>query len=226
MIGILCSRQLPLHVHFTGHCVKGQTLENAVTLKYVRLGEYDIETDSDCIQEFNGQLDCADPPVDYAIEQIIPHPQYNPTNPSKHHDLALLKLNESVKYSDFIQPICLPTSEFHKGLVPGLPHMVCGWGKTDLCKSSNNPSSVNANQRTVLVKQKYGGRIVQSPIKLKVTLPYVDKKNCTKKYAEGNVKLSPSQICAGGVKAKDSCSGNAQGKTVSNTMTNNVALLR
>jgi hypothetical protein len=48
---------------------------------------------------------------------------------------------------------------------------------------------------------------VQSPIKLKVTLPYVDKTNCTKKYAEGNIKLSPSQICAGGMKAKDSCSG-------------------
>jgi hypothetical protein len=58
-----------------------------------------------------------------------------------------------------------------------------------------------------VVKQKNGGKIVQSPIKLKVTLPYVDKMICTKKYAEGNIKLSPSQICAGGQKAKDSCSG-------------------
>lgn len=57
------------------------------------------------------------------------------------------------------------------------------------------------------VKHKYGGRSVQSPIKLKVSLPYVDKTSCTKKYAEGNIKLSPSQICAGGMKAKDSCSG-------------------
>lgn len=57
------------------------------------------------------------------------------------------------------------------------------------------------------VKQKYGNKLVQSPIKLKVTLPYVDKANCTKKYAEGDIKLSPSQICAGGKKAKDSCSG-------------------
>lgn len=48
---------------------------------------------------------------------------------------------------------------------------------------------------------------MQSPIKLKVSLPYVDKTNCTKRYAEGNIKLSPSQICAGGAKAKDSCSG-------------------
>lgn len=117
---------------FPGHCVKGETLENAVTLKYVRLGEFDISNDTDCIQELNGQLDCTDPPVDYSIEKIIPHPLYNPKNPSKHHDIAILKLNVTVKYSDFVQPICLPTKEFNKGLVPGLPHMVCGWGKTDL----------------------------------------------------------------------------------------------
>lgn len=130
---------------FPGHCVKGETLENAVRLKYVRLGEYDITNDTDCIQEWNGQLDCTDPPVDYPIERIIPHPLYNPTNPSKHHDLAILKLNQSVKYSDFVQPICLPTKAFNNGLVPGWPQVVCGWGKTDLCKSSNNLRSANVN---------------------------------------------------------------------------------
>lgn len=106
-----------------------------MTLKYVRLGEFDITNDTDCIQELNGQLDCTDPPVDYTIERIIPHPLYNPKNPSKHHDLAILKLNDEVKFSDFIQPICLPTKEFDKGLTPGKAHMVTGWGKTDLCKS-------------------------------------------------------------------------------------------
>lgn len=93
-------------------------------MKYARLGEFDISNDTDCIQELNGQLDCADIPIDYAIEKIIPHPLYNPKNPSKHHDLAILKLKETVKFSDFIQPICLPTKEFDKGLVPGYQHMV------------------------------------------------------------------------------------------------------
>jgi hypothetical protein len=98
------------------------------------MGEYDITTDTDCIQELNGQLDCMDAPVDYEVEKIIPHPLYNPKNPSKHHDLALLKLKENVKYSDFTQPICLPTKEFNKGLVSGVAHVVCGFGKTDMCK--------------------------------------------------------------------------------------------
>lgn len=136
-------------VIITGHCVKGATLEEAVTLKFVRLGEFDITNDTDCIQELNGQLDCMDPPVDYAIEKIIPHPLYNPTNPSKHHDLALLKLNETVKYSDFIQPICLPSKEFNIGLVPGLPHTCVGWGKTDLCKSWSNLLSIIVNQAEI-----------------------------------------------------------------------------
>lgn len=116
------------------------------------MGEYDITNDTDCIQELNGQLDCMDPPVDYAIEKIIPHPLYNPNNPSKHHDLAILRLSETVKYSDFIQPICLPTKEFNKGLVPGIQHMVTGWGKTDLCKSFNN-SSITKCQSSAYISQ-------------------------------------------------------------------------
>lgn len=86
--------------------VKGDVIEKAVTLKQVRLGEYDLTKEEDCIQELNGNLDCADPPVDIPIQEIIPHPQYNPTNPSKHHDIAILKLARRVNFTDFIQPIC------------------------------------------------------------------------------------------------------------------------
>lgn len=118
-----------------GHCVKGETLEKAVTLKYARLGEYDITTEKDCINSINGLIDCAPSPVDYLISKIIPHPQYDPKNPSKHHDLALLRLKDSVVFNDFVKPICLPTKEFNKGFIPGHIHTVCGWGKTDMCMS-------------------------------------------------------------------------------------------
>jgi Trypsin len=86
------------------------------------------------VQNEDGQLDCMPPPVDYVIEEIIPHPQYDPKNPSKHHDLAILRLNESVKYNDFVRPICLPTKEYNKGLTPNFVHTVTGWGKTDHCE--------------------------------------------------------------------------------------------
>jgi V8-like Glu-specific endopeptidase len=127
--GVLINSQFVLTA---GHCVKGETLEKTVILKYVRLGEFDLTSEKDCIQENNGQLDCADTPIDIPIEKIIPHPLYNPNNPSKHHDIAILKLKEKVQFSDFIQPICLPTPDLDKGLRMGQEQVVCGWGKTDL----------------------------------------------------------------------------------------------
>jgi hypothetical protein len=43
---------------------------------------------------------------------------------------------------------------------------------------------------------------------LKISLPYIEKLRCTQIYGKEKINLSPSQICAGGQKAKDSCSGN------------------
>ena len=178
-----------------------------MTLKYARLGEYDLITEKDCVQIHNGHLDCAPPPVDYDISEIIPHPQYDPKNPSKYHDLALLRLTENVRYTNFIRPICMPTEDFEKGFISGYRHVVCGWGKTDMCKSAIYCNKSLISIKRISVKAKYGNKLVSSPIKLKVSLPYADKVNCEEKYAAGNIKLSPSQICAGGMKAKDSCSG-------------------
>lgn len=113
--------------------MKGDIIEKAVVLKYARLGEYDLTTEKDCVQIPNGQLDCAPSPIDYEISDKIPHPQYDPKNPSKHHDLALLRLKDRVSYNDFVRPICLPTKGFNKGFTPGNKHVVCGWGKTDMC---------------------------------------------------------------------------------------------
>lgn len=179
------------YVLTAGHCVKGETLERSVILKFVRLGEYDTSTDEDCIQEFGGQLDCAPLPVDIPIQKIIPHPSYKPNEGSKFHDIAIVKLAEPAKFSYFIKPICLPSKEFDSGLKSGETHVVTGWGKTDLFKANN------------------GGKIVQSPIKLKVSVPYVDKETCVKTYEKEKIKLNSSQICAGGISGKDSCAGDS-----------------
>lgn len=173
------------NVHNRYSQVKHDQLERSVTLKQVRLGEYDLTKEEDCIQELNGNVDCADPPVDIPIAEIIPHPQYNPNNPSKHHDIALLKLARKVNFTDFIQPICLPLLEYDLGLVAGDEQVVCGWGKTDLFKQQYN-------------------RNIQSPIKLKLSLPYIDKTKCAQIYDREKIKLSPSQICAGGAKVIES----------------------
>ncbi|KAK5643821.1 hypothetical protein RI129_007666 [Pyrocoelia pectoralis] len=41
----------------------------------------------------------------FSIEEAIPHPLYNTTL----NDVGLIRLNQSVTYTEYIQPICLPT---------------------------------------------------------------------------------------------------------------------
>ena len=45
----------------------------------------------------------------YDVIEIIPYPQHNPR--TYNNDIALLKLNTDVKFSEFIFPICLPTKQ-------------------------------------------------------------------------------------------------------------------
>lgn len=98
------------------------------------MGEYNIETDIDCIQEVGGQ-DCAEHPVDIEISQIIIHPNYTHNSWNKYHDIAILKLKNSPIFSDFIQPICLPEKDVIPDNRRKSPFIVSGWGRTDLCKN-------------------------------------------------------------------------------------------
>ncbi|XP_043975429.1 ST14 transmembrane serine protease matriptase a [Gambusia affinis] len=60
------------------------------------------------------------------LKQIIPHPYYNPN--TFDNDIALMELDTPIEYSDYIQPICLPTSDYK---VPaGQNVWITGWGAT------------------------------------------------------------------------------------------------
>lgn len=58
-----------------------------------------------------------------------------------------------------------------------------------------------------LVFKRYGE--VSSSIKLKVRLPIVDVDDCRTAYSSYNLNIGPGQVCAGGMKAKDSCLGDS-----------------
>lgn len=56
-----------------------------------------METDPDCDEIYPN--DCAEPPIDFKIEQKIVHPMYDEDSIDQLHDIALLKLNQNVKYT-------------------------------------------------------------------------------------------------------------------------------
>lgn len=62
----------------------------------------------------------------------MPHPQYNHLDWNKHHDIALLRLKTIIPFSDFIQPICLPTGT--ETLKNDMKFHIAGWGKTNICE--------------------------------------------------------------------------------------------
>ncbi|XP_077494488.1 venom peptide isomerase heavy chain-like [Amblyomma americanum] len=64
-------------------------------------------------------------------ESMMPHPQYDPVHS---YDVALLKLQEPLKFDAFVKPICLPT---HKIRVQGKPLLGAGWGRIGVGNKSS-----------------------------------------------------------------------------------------
>ncbi|XP_055525728.1 CLIP domain-containing serine protease B9-like isoform X2 [Wyeomyia smithii] len=114
------------YVITAAHCVIGEVQHKEGELVSVRLGEYDTTTEIDCIEQDNERI-CADPPLDVPIEEKLPHPEYNET--TKLNDIALLRLNRDIRYSDFVQPICLPHAEFKQSAAGDIA-FVTGFGRT------------------------------------------------------------------------------------------------
>uniref|UniRef100_A0A182VQQ0 Uncharacterized protein n=1 Tax=Anopheles minimus TaxID=112268 RepID=A0A182VQQ0_9DIPT len=98
----------------------------------VRLGEYDTTTDIDCIND-----DCADPVRDVLISAYVVHPEYFKQNGADYNDIALLQLSETIEFTDFIRPICLPVApEIRAANLTNVRGTVAGWGQTENSSSS------------------------------------------------------------------------------------------
>ncbi|KAF5296975.1 hypothetical protein FQR65_LT10127 [Abscondita terminalis] len=75
----------------------------------VRLGDYNFKTKSDCfhVADLN-DFDCNDV-QEHKVNKIKNHHYYNQFQFL--NDISLLRLEERVEFSDYVRPICLPTSE-------------------------------------------------------------------------------------------------------------------
>lgn len=151
----------------------------------VRLGEFDLTTKIDCDDGM-----CADAPLDVGVEQIVVHPDYDRTSRNQANDIALIRLEYDVPYTEFVRPVCLP-STLNGGkmgqlrIVADAKLFASGWGRTLQARQSSK--------------------------KLKVQLPVVDQTVCRNKYAEIQATIVDSQLCAGSLFAVDTCDGDSGG---------------
>lgn len=122
--------------------------------------------------------------MDVPIEQIVPHEQYVPNTKNQFHDIALIRMKNTVQFTDFIRPICLPRATHLRNLgSPTQKYIVAGWGKTE------------QHSRAVRLQ--------------KVYLLQYNWQSCSEAYRHKDITIGASQVCAGGTKGRDSCKGDS-----------------
>lgn len=107
--------------------------------------------------------------MEIPVEKIISHEGYNPNSRDQYNDIALLKLDRDVEYTEWIRPICLPlTSDLRNTDYTGHSLDVAGFGKT---KTE-----------------------VFSPVKQRLELDGVARSQCQQYYGRQGVTLANSQV--------------------------------
>ncbi|XP_055381462.1 CLIP domain-containing serine protease B9-like isoform X2 [Condylostylus longicornis] len=97
----------------------------------VRLGEYNIRTDVDCVddEDEDSGFDCNDPVQDIPIESITKHEGYDKFKAV--NDIALLRLSKPANTStNNVIPICLPRNSELRSKVFKKAQLT-GWGTTE-----------------------------------------------------------------------------------------------
>ncbi|XP_017081795.1 serine protease 7 [Drosophila eugracilis] len=168
------------YVLTAAHCVIGDVEKAVGRLTTVRLGEYDTSKDIDCVDGI-----CNLPVIEMGIEQATVHPQYDPNDRNRVHDIALLRLDRPVTLNEYIQPVCLPLVSTRMAINIGELLVVSGWGRTTTARKST--------------------------IKQRLDLPVNDHDSCARKFAMRNIQLISSQLCVGGEFYRDSCDGDSGG---------------
>ncbi|CAH0384422.1 unnamed protein product [Bemisia tabaci] len=156
------------HVITARHCLHKRYIS-------VRLGDLNLDPNAE---------DGASP-VDYMIEESIVHPE---------NDIAILRLQKDVTFTNLIQPICLPSAhEMKDNTWVGYEPVVAGWGVTDRSRSSD-----------------FG----RDQMLRHVKVPVWDNEKCKAVYSGISSKflINETVLCAGYEKGgKDSCQGDSGG---------------
>ncbi|XP_050512830.1 CLIP domain-containing serine protease HP8-like [Diabrotica virgifera virgifera] len=175
------------YVLTAAHCVTGEVGVKVGQITYVKLSEHDKSKEIDCDNEGF----CNEKAVTVGIERLSFHEKYDANDKTSGNDIAIIKLNQTVKYTNFIRPICLPEPNEESSRNDRL--MIAGWGLTE-----------------------HG----DTNVKIKVELLFRMRDECMTAYRPIGLILSDSQICAGGNYGKDSCKGDSGGPLMKRSIPN------
>jgi len=132
------------------------------------------------------------------IETILKHENYDAN--TINNDLALIKTKEKIIFGEFVQPVCLPTTQFN--YVDGEDSFISGWGSTE--KRIPDLGYDGGLQQT-----RDSPNVLQAA---KVPLVNTSECNADHRY---NGLVSGNMFCAGYLSGGiDSCQGDSGGPLV------------
>lgn len=153
-----------INVYFSGYA------------KVVRLGDLILNSTTDDAQ-----------PIDVKIIERFQHEEYK--IPAKYNDIALLKLEHPVTFSQYVRPACLAET-FE---IPGAKVIATGWGQTDYDEKTTSD-----------FLQKVSLDLIPHPV-----CNASNAHSFGRKLIKGIVDAT--QVCAGSKQGKDTCQGDSGG---------------
>ncbi|XP_035779920.1 CLIP domain-containing serine protease 14D-like [Anopheles albimanus] len=180
-IEFLCGGAL-IHQRYVvtaAHCTA--SIPSGWKLNRVRLGEWDLSSSPDC----EGDV-CAPAPLDVNVESTIPHPGFTKSGKTAINDIALIRLDRDVTFSEMVHPVCLPTtaSERNASNETGLAYS-SGWGRTVA--------------------------MLRSDRKQKIVMHIKNHTDCSAAYEPFGVELQATQLCVADSGNLDACRGDSGG---------------